>query len=214
MKKTSHKMQFVITLIVVVFVASSIVGCTTPNDSNEVKSPSVMTGEPLITEFQTNELKATPLPTYEPTATPDYELNKNTVANFIVKDKDGNDVELASLFGKPIVINFFATWCSPCCKELPDFQKAYRIYGTDVNFMFIAMPDGFNETVEGVKAFMQENSFDFPIYFDMDYSAGDAYSITSIPTSYFIKADGTLAMEHTGLMSALEIEQALQQIMQ
>ena len=54
---------------------------------------------------------------------------KNRAPDFVVTDTDGNAVTLSQFFGKPIVLNFWATWCMPCVYELPDFEEAFREYG-------------------------------------------------------------------------------------
>lgn len=101
----------------------------------------------------------TPPPTAVPpgtvtpeTAPPETEdLNKNTAPDFPVLDADGNTVRLSDMFGKPVVINFWATWCPPCKRELPDFDRLCREYGDRVVFMMVNLTDGRRDTVDGTK---------------------------------------------------------------
>lgn len=199
MKKFSVKMRSMVMLFAIVFAFCAITGCA-KRETNLKSTP-----EPSATVPMDDDASFTPLPTYEPDIPPDFSEDKTKATNFTVKDKDGNDVELASLFGKPIVLNFWATWCAPCCEELPYFQEAYNKYGNEVNFLFIANPDGYNETVESIKEFMLDEGYDFPVYFDTDYSAYDAYSITSIPQTYYINSEGSIAAVSSGGIPSFEL---------
>lgn len=200
MKKISVRMRSMILLFAIVFAFCAITGCA-KREANLKSTPEPSATVPMDDEDASFTLP----PTYEPDITPDFSEDKPKATNFTVKDKDGNDVELASLFGKPIVLNFWATWCSPCCEELPFFQEAYNKYGNEVNFLFIANPDGYNETVESIKEFMLDEGYDFPVYFDTDYSAYDAYSITSIPQTYYINSEGSIAAVSTGGIPSFEL---------
>lgn len=190
MKRTSLIMRSIVLLFAIIFAFSAITGCA-KRDANLKSTPESSATAPEDASF-------TLPPTYEPEITPDFNADNLQAPNFTVKDKDGNNVELASLFGKPIVLNFWATWCAPCCEELPLFQEAYNNYGGEINFLFIASPDGYNETVESVKEFMLNEGYDFPVYFDMDYSAFDAYSVTYIPQTYYIDSSGRIAAMGSG----------------
>lgn len=77
--------------------------------------------------------------------------------NFTVYDSELNKVRLSDNFGKPIVINFWASWCGPCTSELPAFDAMYEKYGDEVVFLMINLTDGQRETVEIVKKFVSDN---------------------------------------------------------
>ena len=85
--------------------------------------------------------------------------------DFTVTDREGNTVKLSEFFGKPIIINFWATWCGPCKSELPVFDEAYRKYGEGVTFLMVNLTDGYRDTVEAVKAFIEDNDYTFPRIF-------------------------------------------------
>lgn len=130
----------------------------------------------------------------------------NYAPDFEVLDKDGNSVKLSDFRGKPVVLNFWATWCPPCKAELPDFDEAAATYGDKVHFLMVNLTDGGRDTVDGVKAFVAENGYTFPVYFDTTYSAANAYRVYSIPTTYLINADGEIIGRKEGMMTGAELE--------
>lgn len=136
------------------------------------------------------------------TAPPETEdPNKNTAPDFPVLDADGNTVRLSDMFGKPVVINFWATWCPPCKRELPDFDRLCREYGDRVVFMMVNLTDGRRDTVDGTKKFVSEKGYTFPVYFDTGLSGAKAYSVSSIPQTTFIDANGNVFATRIGAMN-------------
>ena len=134
-------------------------------------------------------------------------------ADFTVYDADGTPVTLQSKQGKPVLINFWASWCGPCKAELPDLETACQQYGDKVEFMMINLTDGSSETVDGVRAFLEENGYTFPVYYDTDESATLAWGVSSIPTTVLIGPDGKYLHTQIGAMSAETIEQLVQQLL-
>jgi thiol-disulfide isomerase/thioredoxin len=84
---------------------------------------------------------------------------------------DGEPVSLTQIAdGKPIVLNFWATWCPYCVQEMPDYLEIYREYGDRVSFAFIDATDGRRETVEIASKWLDDNGFaELPGYYDTDY---------------------------------------------
>ena len=115
---------------------------------------------------------------------------QNLVPDFTVYDAQGNAVRLSDYFGKPIVLNFWASWCGPCQSEMPDFEAKYQELGSDVQFLMINMTDGDRETVETASDFIAKKGYTFPVFYDTQYSAAIAYSVYSLPTTFFIDANG------------------------
>ena len=93
------------------------------------------------------------------------------------------------------------TWCPPCKKELPDFDKLCLEYGDKVVFMMVNLTDGRRDTVEGTKSFVSKNGYTFPVYFDTEYNGADAYNISSIPQTTFIDANGNVYTTRIGAMN-------------
>ena len=126
--------------------------------------------------------------------------------DFKVYTMDGKEITLYESFGKPLVVNFWATWCPPCKAEMPDFEELYKEYGDRVNFMMINMTDGNRDTVDGVKAFIEDSGYTFPVYCDSDLSAAYAYSVSSIPMTLFFDAEGNLLNSNVGMISEVQLE--------
>ena len=133
----------------------------------------------------------------------------NKAPDFTVLDGEGKEVRLSDYFGKPIVLNFWASWCPPCKAELPDFEAAWKKYEGKVVFLMVNLTDGQRETVDVAKAFVASQGYTFPLYFDTKYEASYAYGVSSIPQTYFIGTDGDLVARATGMISADQLEQGI-----
>ncbi len=121
--------------------------------------------------------------------------------DFTVYDREGNRMSFSDFAGKPVVINFWATWCGYCVKEMPAFEKAYKEYGDEVVFMMINVTDGYQETKEKAEEFIDEKGYEFPVYYDLDLSAAGIYGASSLPATAFINAEGELVHGQLGMMS-------------
>ncbi len=119
-------------------------------------------------------------------------------------------VRLSDYIGKPIILNFWATWCPNCVHEFPSFEQLHAEYGDKVQFMMIDIVDGQDETVEIAKQFIEENNFHFPVYFDTQLEAATVYQANAIPLTYLIDKDGYVvaygrgAMDYDTLKNAIE----------
>ena len=121
--------------------------------------------------------------------------------DFGVLDAEGNEVRLSDYIGKPIVLNFWASWCPPCKSEMPEFDHVYQEMGADVLFMMVDLVDGQRETVETGAAYVREQGFSFPVFYDTKGEAGYAYGVSSIPTTIFIDSEGWII---TGARGAID----------
>lgn len=132
--------------------------------------------------------------------------------DFIVYDQSGNAVSLSDFFGKPIVLNFWASWCTPCKMEMPDFQEKYLALGSQVQFLMINMTDGSRETVFSASEFIAEQKYTFPVFYDTDSYAAMAYGAYSLPTTYFINAEGYAIAQAIGAIDGDTLQQGINMI--
>ena len=135
----------------------------------------------------------------------------NTAPDFTVLDGEGNERKLSEFFGKPIVLNFWATWCGYCVQEMPDFDQAAKDH-PEVTFMMVNVTDGERETVEKAKAFIAEQGFTFPVYYDTTLQAAMTYGASGLPKSVFIDADGNLFAYANGMIDAATLELGISKI--
>ncbi len=129
------------------------------------------------------------------------ESQKIMAPDFSMTDENGEKVSLSDYFGKPVMLNFWATWCGPCKMEMPHFDKAYQEYQDRMNFLIVDLTDGSRDTVESASAFVEEEGYSFPIFFDTESEGAYTYGIDSIPTTFFINSDGTLEAYQIGALT-------------
>ncbi len=151
-------------------------------------------------------------PTAVPEATPEVAgpVMRNMAADFTCYDAEGNPVTLREMRGKPVVVNFFASWCSPCRMEMPYFEQCYLQYGEQVTFMMVNLCAFGNDTKENGQKMVEAGGWTFPVYFDTDGEAATNYAIRSMPTTIFVSADGQLKGRHTGMMDLDTLEQTIE----
>ena len=120
--------------------------------------------------------------------------------DFTVVDGNGKSVKLSDYVGKPIVLNFWASWCGPCKSEMPEFQQVYEEMGQQVQFLMVnATVSG--DTVEDAKAFVQQSGYTFPVLFDTRGEALHTYGVDSFPTTYFLDKAGNPVVYAVGAIS-------------
>ena len=129
--------------------------------------------------------------------------------DFTVYDKEGNPVQLYDYTGKPLVLNFWASWCGPCQMEMPHFEDKYQELGEEVQFLMVNMTDGSRETVDSASAFIEQQGYTFPVLYDTDSDAALTYGAYSLPTTYFINADGYAVARATGAIDADTLQQGI-----
>lgn len=134
--------------------------------------------------------------------------------DFTVYDAEGNAFSLSDFSGKPVVINFWATWCGYCVQEMPAFEKAATEYGDDVVFMMINVTDGQSETKESAMEFIAEKGYTFPVYYDTELSATYAYGAYSLPATCFITPSGVFAGGQMGAMSETALYSYIDQLLE
>ena len=111
----------------------------------------------------------------------------DTAPNFWLQLEDGRYVRLSDLKGKPVVINFWATWCPPCRAEMPEFVKT----AADEDLVVLAVNDG--EDRKAVEEFAAAFGMKMPVVLDRDGMLGERYLVQGLPTTYFIDSQGKLS---------------------
>lgn len=120
---------------------------------------------------------------------------KPVAPDFTLKDTEGKIVKLSDYKGKIVILNFWATWCPPCRKEIPDFIKLSEELskGNDAVVLAVNLTNGYNgETADRVKKFIKENKMTMRVLLDEKEEAAANYGIASIPTTFIIHRDGTV----------------------
>lgn len=134
-----------------------------------------------------------------------------TAPDFEVLDKDSNTVRLSDFKGKPVVLNFWATWCYYCKQEMPDFDTAFKKY-PDVQFMMVNATDGVQETMEIAKEYVKEQGFSFDVFYDTKLSAVRNYGVSGFPMTFFIDKDGNFVTYASGMISLELLEKGISMI--
>lgn len=132
--------------------------------------------------------------------------------DFTVYDRDGNPVRLADYIGKPVVLNCWASWCGPCQMEMPDFEEKFKELGEDIQFLMVNMTDGSRETVDIAAGFIAEEGYTFPVFYDTDQNVAITYGVYSLPTTFFIDAQGHAIAQATGAIDSATLQKGIDMI--
>ncbi len=109
--------------------------------------------------------------------------------DFLLENLDGGESRLSDYRGRPVVLNFWATWCRPCRKEMPQFVEAYDKYSAD-GLVIIGL--NLQEGKSIIQPFADDYGIDFPVLIDRDGEVGDEYRLLGLPTTFFIDRSGVI----------------------
>jgi thiol-disulfide isomerase/thioredoxin len=116
----------------------------------------------------------------------DISLNEVEIVNL-----NGEKIELTEYIGKPLVINYWATWCAPCLKEFPYFEEVKKQYGDEVNFIMVS-----DEDIDKIKKFASKKDYTFKYL--MSPKNLSSYNINTIQVTYFYNSKGNITTKHKG----------------
>ena len=167
------------------------------------------TSSPAVTEAVT----ASDAPEADTTASPATRDPRLQLApDFTFYDAEGKAFKLSDFRGKPVVLNFWASWCPPCQMEMPDFDAKYKELGEEIQFLILNVTDNQRETVESAAAFIEEKGYSFPVYYDTAQEGARMYQAYSIPRTFFIDAEGYLIANALGAISGAILQQGINMI--
>jgi cytochrome c biogenesis protein CcmG, thiol:disulfide interchange protein DsbE len=133
-------------------------------------------------------------------------------ANFKLKDVKGDEISLASLRGKVVFLNIWATWCAPCREEMPSIESLYNDFKANKDFVVLAV----SQDTDGatVPPFIEQNHLQFTVLLDPRNEVGERYDVNGIPETFIIGRDGRIVAHHVGPYdwSNGDIREALQEL--
>ena len=132
---------------------------------------------------------------------------KRQQADFSLKDLQGKEWTLKSLRGKVVLVNFWATWCPPCRKEMPDLDALYRRFQND-GFVVLAISD---EDEPKVKQFLAARDITYPILLDPGRKVNELFQVDGIPKSFVYDRDGKLVTESIDMRTQRQFLEMLEQ---
>jgi DsbE subfamily thiol:disulfide oxidoreductase len=154
----------------------------------------------LVTQANTKD--AAPAQAAQPAREP--------VPSFTLALVDGKSFQIGDHKGKPVLINFFASWCLPCRDEMPVLVKiAHEYESKGVVFLGVAVDD----TEEKMKDFMAKYEVDFPVGLDKTAEVQKSFGLYGIPTTYFVDRQGMINYFHSGVVTEELLQHELDKLL-
>ena len=127
--------------------------------------------------------------------------------DFALEDAGGQELRLSDLRGRPVVLNFWATWCVPCKAEMPELQALYDETGAGAGFELLAI--NMREAPAPAAAFGAELGLSFPLVIDPAGLLADSFRVTVLPTTYVIDAEGVVRAQQLGPLDRERLRELL-----
>ncbi len=125
--------------------------------------------------------------------------------DFVLTTLAGDSFSLREARGKPVVLNFWATWCGPCQRELPTLQAAAERYGDRV--LIVGIDQG--EEAATVQAYVDKLGLTFPIPMDSEFAVSELYNVRGLPTTFFIDPEGVIRQMWLGEMNSITLAEGV-----
>ncbi len=132
--------------------------------------------------------------------------------DFITSTLDGQRLTLEMYRGRPIVLNFWATWCKPCREEMPLLQKTYTTHQS-AGLVVVALSQDSMESLEIVRSYLTTANLTFPAVMDTDGAIATQFQVLLLPSTIFIDATGTITAVHLGPLHEARLAQYVAMIM-
>ncbi len=129
---------------------------------------------------------------------------------FSLTGLDGKVYSMEALQGKPVVINFWASWCGPCRLEAPELVRLYEKYGSKVEIYAVNVT--INDQIENAKAFAEQYGFTFPVLLDKEGEVSGKYGINPIPATFYVNREGVIVDKVIGLVDGQTMESKFQKL--
>jgi len=125
---------------------------------------------------------------------------------FELKDLNGNEIIINQFIKKPLVINFWGTWCGPCLQEFAAFERVQKKYSTQINFLMIS-----DEPADKIKKFQEKNNY--PFLFAHSQKTFDDFGIASVPVTCFYYSNGKLFTTKNGALAEEDLNDLIKNIL-
>ena len=132
--------------------------------------------------------------------------------DFTLKQLAGGEASLSEFRGRPVLVNFWATWCKPCRAEMPEIISAYQAH-RDAGLEVLAVNLTDQESMKDVRRFAAELGLPFVVLLDRKGAVRERYGLIAIPTSVFIDSSGVIRMVNSGPIDGKALERGLREIL-
>jgi len=227
MKKQTRNLLIAIMAFVVIIVLASVLYNKLADDTvptvsytpalrelpqgGSAMSAAVPADEDVAADSEENEeLALTP---EEVVAETEEESDELKMPNIPLYRLDGSETDFYEVAdGKPVVLNYFASWCPPCQAEMPDFVKAFNTYKDRVTFIFLDSLDGQRENLATLRTFIKKQEMDESSVFYDEGIFSYIFQTTSLPTTVFFYGDGAIAGGQLGMVNEQYLKLAIDEI--
>jgi peroxiredoxin len=130
--------------------------------------------------------------------------------DFTLAAVDGEELSLSDFRGRPVVLNFWATWCPPCRAEMPAIQSFYEKRGREIQVLAVNLTAS-EKSAAHVKDFLKAGGYTFPVLLDTHNITAQEYLVRAIPTTFFIDREGIIRTRHTGSLTLEMLEEIVKE---